>query len=247
MAHSALSMIKLYFEWDFEGARLEAEQAVALNPHDLVSRHVYADYLMAMGRFDESLEQARLGRDANPESPLAQFIVLFHTVAARRPEAVRGEARTILKRFPSLAPRAHSALGDLLWREGKYEEALAEYKLSVEDAGLNQMFEEAFRRAGPRAALLALAERMLAEAEKAGRPPGWLGIAGLYAEAGDADHAFGALEKAYAARLPQLLHVVSDPAYDPIRKDPRYDDLMRRIGIPLGLGGASQPTTSTRR
>ena len=63
-------MLQLYFDWDFEGARAKLERAVALSPHESLLRHGWADYLMVTGRYDESLEQTRLGRGYDPMSPL---------------------------------------------------------------------------------------------------------------------------------------------------------------------------------
>jgi tetratricopeptide (TPR) repeat protein len=238
-AYGMLGFVELYFDWDFERARADVERAVALSPHDGIVRHSYADYLMVTGRFEESLEQVRLGRDANPSSPMMQLIVQFHTAATRRPEAVRSEVRLTLERFPQMAGTAHATLGDLLWRERKYEEALGEYKLA-RGAESFQAFEAAFRRAGPRGALLARAKGLGQRVQEIGRPPDWLAIAGCYAEAGEADTAFALLDKAYAARVPQLLHLVADPAFDGVRSDPRYDGLLRRIGVPMARGTAAR-------
>jgi len=203
----------------------------------MLTRHSYADYLMVTGRFAESLEQVRRGRDANPSSPMAQFIVLFHTVATRRPDAVRQEARLFLDRFAQGAVTVHSTLGDLLWREGKHEEALAEYRVAMGPDAF-RTFEQGFRQGGSRGASVAYAERLLKDAQDAGQTPDWLAVAGCYAEAGDADKAFASLNQAFQARVPQILHVVADPAYDAVRSDPRYDALLRRIGIPMAHGAA---------
>ena len=238
-AYGSLGAVELYYDWDFERARADVERGVALSPHDLLTRHAYADYLMVTGRIAESLEQVRLGRDANPSSPMAQLVVLFHTVVTRRPDAVRQEARLALERFPEMAATAHSDLGDLLWREGKHEEALAEYRLAMRPDRF-RTFEQGFRRAGPRGALVADAERLVKAAQDAGRPPNWLLVAGHYAEAGEADRAFAVLDEAYKAHDPLLLHVVADPAFDGVRGDPRYDDLLRRIGIPMARRAAAR-------
>jgi TolB-like protein len=245
-AYGTLGFIELYFDWDFERARADVERAVALSPHDGITRHSYADYLMVTGRFDESLEQVRLGREANPSSPLMQMIVMFHTEVARHPDALRREVHLTLERFPQLAGTAHSTLGDLLWREGKYEEALAEYKLAMSVEGF-RAFEAAFRHAGSRGALLAQAERLAKRAEEAGRPPDWLALARCYAQAGQPERAFALLDKAYAARSPELLHFVADPAFDGFREDPRYDELLRHIGVPMARGVASTASHPTGR
>jgi hypothetical protein len=66
------------------------------------------------------------------------------------------------------------------------------------------------------------------------------GIAGCYAEAGEADRAFALLDEAFAARDPWLLHLVADPAFEPIRGHPRYDGLLRGIGIPTARAAAAR-------
>jgi eukaryotic-like serine/threonine-protein kinase len=231
-AYGTLGSVELYFDWDFEKARADVERAVALSPHEMATRHAYADYLMVTGRLDESLEQVDLGRDANPTSPGAQYIVLFHTAVTRQPDAVRREVRLSLDRFPQMEATAHSTLGDLLWREGRHRQALTEYQVAMDGASYRE-FEDAFRRGGPRAARLAYGDRLSTQAQEAGRSPDWLAIAGCYAEGGAADRAFAVLERAFAARQPSLLHVVADPSFDSVRSDPRYDALLRRIGIPM--------------
>jgi TolB-like protein/tetratricopeptide (TPR) repeat protein len=237
--YSALGLVELYFDWDFEAARADLERAVALSPHDGLTRHSYADYLMVTGRPQESLEQTRLGRDANPSSPLLQLVVLFHATAAGRPEDVRREARLTLERFPKMAGMVHSFLGNLLWREGSYEKALGEYRQGMNPEAF-RAFEEAYRRGGPAAARLALAKREREEAVKAARTVSHVDLAGLYAEAGQADAAFAQLDEAFERREPQLLHVVAAPAFDSLRGDPRYAALLRRIGIPAARGARGQ-------
>jgi serine/threonine-protein kinase len=238
-AYSALGVVELYFDWDFEKARVDVERAVALSPHDPLTRHAYADYLMATGRLEESLAQVRQGRDANPSTATAQMVLLFHTAATRGADATRQEAHLTLERFPQMAGFVHSHLGDLLWRERKYDEAFAEYKLAMESESF-EAFEQGFRRAGPRGALVARAERLARRAQEAGRSPDWMGIAGCYAEAGEADRAFALLDQAYEARVPQLLHLVADRSFDGVRSDPRYAALLRRIGIPMAQGPAAR-------
>jgi len=229
-AHAALGGIELYFDWNFEGARRRIERAVPLNPHNSMVRHLYADYLMIQGRLDESLEQVTLGRSYDPMSRLANIVVMFHTLATRRYDDVIVESRRVLERFPD-ATWAHGTRADAFWYQHRYEEALAEQRLSLGgDSEAWQTFEQAFRRGGPRAAMKARAVRLaLAAASTAANHTA---VAAAYAEAGEPDAAMAWLEKAYADRLPQLLHVPADPAFDGMRDDPRFEAVMRKIGIP---------------
>jgi tetratricopeptide (TPR) repeat protein len=219
----------LYTDWDFEGARPLLEKAIALSPHDSITRHSYADYFMITGQFETSLEQVRMGRDADPISAFPQAAVFFHAMALRRFDVVIEEGRLALKLFPAIAPMAHGAIGDALWRQGKHEDALPELKLSLgQNADGWRAFEDAYRRGGPQRAYRAYGDYLAAHAAESG---GTIAVAAAYAEAGDADQAMPWLEKALSARRPQLLHVPANPAFDAIRDDPRFGDLLRRIGV----------------
>ena len=230
LGHAALGGIELYFDWNFEGARRRIDRAVPLNPHDSMVRHLYADYLMIHGRLDESLEQVQLGRNYDPMSRLANIVVMFHTLATRRYDDVIAETRRALQLFPD-ATWVHGTRADALWYQHRYEEALAEQRLSLGgDSEAWRTFEQAFRRGGPRAAMKARAERLAPAA--AGTVANYMAVAAAYADAGERDAAMAWLEKAYAVRLPQLLHVPADPAFDGMRDDPRFESLMRKIGIP---------------
>jgi tetratricopeptide (TPR) repeat protein len=229
-AHAALGGIELYFDWNFEGARRRIERAVPLNPHNSMVRHLYADYLMIQGRLDESLEQVSLGRSYDPLSRLANIVVMFHTLATRRYDDVIAETRRVLQRFPD-ATWAHGTRADAFWYQHRYEAALAEQRLSLGgDSEAWRTFEEAFRRGGPRAAMKARADQLAPAAE--GAVANYMAVAAAYADAGEPDAAMAWLEKAYAVRLPQLLHVPADPAFDAMRDDTRFEALMRKIGIP---------------
>jgi tetratricopeptide (TPR) repeat protein len=231
--------VALYFDWDFAAAREHFELAVALDPHEFVIRHAYCDYFMVMGDIDKSLEQVRLGRDMAPTTPLASRMLLSHLATTDRYEETLAEARRALETFPNFR-FAHQVIGDTLWKQGRYEEALPELqKAFASDAGFWKLFERALRTGGPRAAKKALAAHRVEQARTGRVNP--VEAASALTEAGDADAAFAWLEKAYAARAPQLLHVLVLPAFQPIRSDPRYLELLKRIGIPAPAPASAVP------
>ncbi len=225
-------MLLLYVDWNFSLARASLERAVELNPHDATLRHGLADYLMVTGRFGESLEQVKIGRDANPTAAMPETIVIFHTLATRRFDDVIAEARRAMTVIPSIKALATSQLADALWRQERFNESLAETEnLWGADSEEWRVLDGGYRRGGPRGAMRAHVEFMIASAKGPLNP---LVIAGMYADAGDRDKAMEWLEKAFAVRMPTLLHVVASPSFDSMHDDRRYQNLLRRIGIPAG-------------
>jgi tetratricopeptide (TPR) repeat protein len=241
-AWAALGVISLYFDWNFATAKQELERAVSLTPHDSGVRHAYSDYFLVMGQTAESLGQVRLGREQNPDSLMAQEYIPGHAVAAKRYQEAIDEARAILAGHPEVRNSRHF-LAKALWLTGSYEEAIVEFgRLWGPASEQARVLETTFRRGGPRAAMKAVAEHLAAGTDTP--IPNPAEVASYYAIAHEADAAFAWLEKAFAQRTPGLLHVPADPFFDPIRKDPRIDDLCRRVGLPIEAwrGSASRVT-----
>jgi tetratricopeptide (TPR) repeat protein len=238
---AVLGMLQLYFDWDFEGARTKLERAVALKPHESLLRHGWADYLMVSGRYDESLDQTRLGRSYDPMSPLAAQVVTFHAMAARRFDDVIADGRLALLVNPT-STSVHGTIGDALWRQQKYDEAAAELKLAAGgDSESWRVFEDSYRRRGPEAALKAYAS-VIADAlvKRGGRAP--VAVAAAFAEAGDRDRAILWLERGFAAHEPTMLHVPATVAFDSLRDDPRFQALIRRVGLRMPPLPKGSPT-----
>lgn len=227
----ALGVVSLYFDWDFATARRQLERALTLAPHDPGVRHAYSDYFVVMGRAEESLEEVLLGREQNPDSWQARVFLPGHFVAARRyREAIR-EAEAILASFPD-ARNARHFLARSLWMTDRFEEAVAELgRLRGAASEEARLLEGSWREAGPRAAMKALADHLAGQATDSGANA--TEIAACYSIGGEPDLAFAWLEKAFERRTPALLHVPVDPFFDPIRTDPRIDDLCRRVGLPV--------------
>jgi TolB-like protein/tetratricopeptide (TPR) repeat protein len=244
-ALAALGMLQLYSDWDFEGARAKLERAVVLNPHESMVRHGWADYLMVTGRYDESLEQTRLGRRAAPMSPLVAMIATFHAMAARRFDDVIADGRSALLITPPTSPFAtglHSTIGDALWQQQKYSEAIEELKLAAGvDSPAWRVFEDTYRRGGPQAALRAYSSRVAAMRMKGDRVDP-VAVAAAFAEAGDRDRAMEWLERGYSEHRPAMLHVPATVAFDRLRDDRRFQDLLRRVGVRMPPLPKESPT-----
>ena len=228
-AHTVLGCVRLGFDWDWPGAASALRRSLELNPVDATARHGYADYLTAIGRAEEGLEQLLIARDSDPLSPLAHYPVLYHLSLLQRYDEAIIESRKALELFPGW-DAARRRLGWALFSRGRYEAAFAELR---QDRGADPAFlealEEGFAAAGPRAAARAVAELLATRAESRYVDP--LHVAGYFARAGEADRAMHWLEKACENRSPLLGLVKVDPDFVGLRGDPRFQDLVRRIGL----------------
>jgi tetratricopeptide (TPR) repeat protein len=229
-AHTSLGWIRLFYYWDWTGAESEFRRALALNPNDPNARHGLADYMLVRGDLEESVRQVELGRQCDPLSPITIVPVVGHLVFADRYDEAIAEADKMLELFPEYR-QIHSFRASALWHRGSYEEALAEYRKGRGgESVLSEAMEQAYRERGPRAAMRAGADFLAARYGTSRVDP--LTVASYYAAAEEKDLAFEWLEKALDARIPQLLHLKADPDFDPLRSDPRFHDLLRRMKFP---------------
>ncbi len=224
-AHSALGRVRLYFDWDWQAAEKEFKRAIELNPNDAITREAYGNYLRATGRLDESLTETRLAQELDPLSPLMSASVgwaLFYM--ARYDEAIAQFRRT--QEMDPTYGNPHWGVGRSLVQKGMYKEAIAE----MERGGTN--FATPLGSPGHAYALMGdkvEAERLLSEARS--DPLRALDAAYIYVGLGQNDQAFAWLQKAYEARSPWLAFSLKpDPRFYRIRSDPRFQDLLHRVG-----------------
>lgn len=227
--YSVLGGIQLYFDWDWESARQNLLRAVKLYPNDALTRHGYADYLMVIGDLEESLKQVEIGLLYDPYSPMARGVVEFHRLALHQYDTVIENCRQARAEWPD-SLLVSLPCQEALWLKGLQEEGLAEYKKTWgRDKELLKALENGYSESGYDGAVLALAETL------ARRAPGfndYVALAVLYARAGEPDLALKWLEQSYDRRQPQILHIKAMPVFEELRSDPRFQDLLRRVGFP---------------
>ncbi len=227
--HAVLGMVRLYGEWDWAEAERELKLAIELNPADAFIYHPYSDCLLVQGRVEESLAWVKKGADLDPHSPLVVIPVMGHLSFLRRWDEVITQAREFLELFPGHTT-GNSILRTALWQKGMYEDALASYRIAwKDDPELLKAFEQGFAKAGPNGALRAAGDLLAFRSQSTYINP--LAIAEYYARAGQSDLAFPWLERAFQEHIPFLAHLKADPSYDPIRTDPRFENLLRRMNL----------------
>jgi TolB-like protein len=232
-AHAALGRVEYLYSWDFEAADREFRRAVELRPNSARIRLSYHTYLAAMGRGEESVAQAELSRDLDPLSLLIQAAAARPYYNARRYQDALAQAKKTLE-MDSTFSRAHFWAGLSQEQLHRTDEAIRAFQETIASAGRIPVYlaalGHAYGRAGRRAEALALIEELRGRGRVGYVSP--FDLATVYVGLNMPDSAFRALEDAYAGRAYGLVFMPVDPRFDPIRSDPRYRDLLRRIGLP---------------
>jgi serine/threonine protein kinase len=228
--YAALGWVKLYFDWNFEGALREFERALEINPNHGHANHGYADYLTAMGRPNEGVAYVQRARQSDPLSTMTNISFVGHLLVARRYDEAIDECRTLLSLDPD-SRAIHGWLIQALWLNGQFEEWEAELrKRWTKNPDLIAAIDKGSELSGPMGAQRALAHEM--EQRAATGPSNPLPLARLFGLVGEVDATLAWLEKAYEERVPQLILLPSDPSFDSVRTDPRYQDLLQRLNLP---------------
>ena len=243
-AHAALGSVKYLYDWDWAAAERELKRAIELNPNDEVAHTLYAYYLHSVGRGDEGLAEMKRAYELDPLSIRINFglgDMLAFAHAHRQYDQAIEQFRKLIELEP-----AQWTLGAAYWhlaavyeKKGMYPEAIAEYQKGMNLSGesyLAAALEQAYKRSGfseaKRVVTKMRLEKMIEASKRERLPP--LPFAFIYADLGEKEQAFEWLEKAYQEHSSTLVHLGDGMVCtcDALRSDPRFADLLRRIGLP---------------
>jgi TolB-like protein/DNA-binding winged helix-turn-helix (wHTH) protein/Tfp pilus assembly protein PilF len=229
-AHAAMALVKQH-EWDWAGGEREYLRALELNPSDVFSRFMFSNYLSCMGRHGEALAQIKRAQELDPLQIRLRRQEAWLLHLARRSREALHLMQQLIKLEPPTA-NTHSRLGFIYTANGMYEEAVAEHRKAMtlfgETTGNQAYLGCALAAAGRTAEARAILDKLKTTKEYVSPEE----LAGLYAMLGDKEGAFAQLEEAYAAHDLQLQGLKIDPHLDSIRSEPRFQDLVRRVGLP---------------
>jgi TolB-like protein/DNA-binding winged helix-turn-helix (wHTH) protein/Flp pilus assembly protein TadD len=230
-AHTSLAVCLDGFDWDFDAAEKEFQRAIELNPGYATAHHWYAWHLSHIGRNKEAIAEMRKAEDLDPlsliiKTELAELLVLAHAYD----ESIRQSRKTI-EMDPNFA-LAHNQLGQAYFQKQMYEPAIAELEKSVQLSGGSPACIANLARAYAASGRRSEAEMLLSDLKKRSSPSASLAsqIAIVYAALGDRDQAMNWLEKGYEERFNP--GVLLRPGLDPLRSDPRFQNLLHRVGLP---------------
>lgn len=229
-AHASMGAVLGDYEWDWAGADREYQRAIALNPSYSVARQWYSQFLALQGRFDEALQHMEIARQLDPLGPVVNADVALHYYYRRQFDKAVAQSREMIRINPDF-PLAHIWLGVSLLALEKPREAITEFQ-HARSAGLFSvaLLGMAYGRAGQRQDAL----RVIGEFEKLSKKrfvsAAYFSL--VYIGLGDKDKAMVWMERAFVERSPLLVRLKVDPIVDPLRGDPRFEDLVRRVGLP---------------
>ncbi len=221
-----------WYEWDFEGAVQELERAIRLNPNYAEAHFTLGSVLPCLGRLDQAIPAIRRALELDPLSWNVSYWLARFLLYQRDYDGSIEQCRETLEMHPGLH-RAYFTMGHAHLQKGDPEAALAEYRRAQTVEGSVPSYDAFIARGlaitgedeKARRILAGLVERAT---ERYIRPEI---LAVGYAAVGEKDEAFAQLEKALEARSAGLVYLVVDPMYDPLRDDPRFRELVERVGL----------------
>ena len=230
-AHNSLAFCFDAFDWDFESAGSEFRRAIELNPGYATAHHWYAWHLSLMGQYDEAIVEMRKAKNLDPlsliiNSDLAELLVIAHFY-----DESMSQSRKTIEMDPNFA-LAHNQLAQVYIQKHMYDEAVAELQKAVELSKGSPTCIANLARAYAASGKTSDAVKLLTDLKNSSNRShsDASEIAVIYAALGDRDQAMNWLEKGFEERFNP--GVLSRPGFDPLRSDPRFQDLVRRIGLP---------------
>jgi len=235
-AHAALAYAEWFYDWDWSAAQREFKSAIELGPSSAITHERYAECLFTKTRFDEGIDEMKRAQELDPISTYSLGGLAHAYLLMRRYD----ESIPHFQKALDLYPNAAFIRAQLAWSyamKRMYPQALAEYdKIAESDKAVapeNQLVADGlgwvYAVAGRRVDALKIAKEV--EDLSSLSYVDFYQLATIYAGLGAKDEAFRLLEKGYQQRSAGMRYLLIDPFWDNVRSDPRYTDLLRRVGL----------------
>jgi tetratricopeptide (TPR) repeat protein len=220
------------YDWDWSAAEREFRKAIELNPNYANAHHWYADYLSAVGRHEEAVVESKRAVELDPVSPIINAWLGWRYFFARQYDLAIQQYLKTLEMDPTFAP-AHLVLGQGHEQKFMPDKAIDELKKAVSLSEGSSLYvsslAHAYAIAGRRGEAEMLLQQMNERAQRNYVPS--FDIAIIYAGLGQKDQALLWLEKGCQERSAWMVWLKVDPRFDFVRSDPRFQDLLRRVGV----------------
>jgi tetratricopeptide (TPR) repeat protein len=227
-AHTALALIKNYYDWDWAGAEASFRRALELNPNHATTHQWYAEFLAARGRFPEALKQIDRAQELAPDSLIIQSVEAWILYFVRDYDRAIAQCQRVIERAPNFA-EIYSYLGRSYEMQGKFREAMDAFQKSSEIMKENTQRASALRTAAIRDA--ADYWRRRGELEEVTGNGALFETAEALTQQGETDRALTLLEQACEQRSTHVPYLDVFPTLDPLRPHPRFKALLQRAQL----------------
>ncbi len=233
-AHTSLAFVEMHYEWKFREAEQEFKRAIDLDPNYSIAHHWYAFDLTAMGRLDEAVAEVKRARQTDPLSAIINTDVAEILYFARRYDEALQQARATIELDPNFA-HAHRVLERIYDEKHMFPKAIDEGQRAVALSGgdIWMLLELAstYALAGKKTEMEDCVRRA-ANRSPGGVLPDDSGTAEIGVALGEIDRALRALEGASRHRNGGLILLNANPRFDSLKPDPRFQQLLQRVGLP---------------
>ena len=233
-AHTPMAAVLWLYDWQWPEAQAEFQRSIALNFAHPTASHWYAECLMTMGHQAEAIAGMKKSQELDPLSLIISVAIGWaHYMARQYDDAIEQLQRTI--ELDPNYPVTYWILGLILRKLGRYDQAIVEGEKGVKFSGGSPMLTAALAQtlatAGRKKEAIQLLEDLSNLATQKYVAPCF--FAGIHIGLGEADRAIECLEKSFEEHSHWLIYLHIDPSMDALRSDPRFQDLLRRVGLPL--------------
>ncbi len=222
-AHYAMATAHTWYDWDWAGADREFRRGLELNPNDALGRNWHGGYLTVLGRHEEAIAEHQRALELDPLSVIVNANLARALYRARRYDEAIAQARKTLELDPGFALALFWLEGSLR-HKGEFKEAVA-LRQSLATPEQARLIGRTFEREGFQAILRETGKTF----EKSGA---LVTAARAYAQSGDTDEALALLEACSERRCSDFVSLNVEPDFDELRTDPRFQKLLRQIGLP---------------
>lgn len=234
--HAVLGSNEMGYEWDFAGGEAEFKKAIELDPNDATAHQWYAESLSNLpGREEEALAEINRAHQLDPLSPIISRVMGGIQVTIRHYDEGISVCKELANENPTFAT-AHDCLAYAYWGKQMYPQVIEEWKVygqldgNADDIDFAAALDQGFRSSGWKGALAQAIKSVQARRKTKYYSP--YIIARLYADVGDKEQAFQWLDTAYREHDFLLVGLAIEFQFDPLRSDPRFAELLRKVGFP---------------
>ncbi len=230
-AHTSLAWA-LFHGLEWSAAEKEFQRAIEANASYPTAHSWYGDLLMASGRSDRALSEMTRARDLDSLSPVLNLALGYRYYYAQQYQQAIVQCQKVLSTDSAFVP-AHVYLGRAYQQKGAFPEAVTEFQkaLEISEGDSNELaaLGQAYAVSHQQSAARKILDDLKARSQQTYVQPMWIAV--IHAGLGEKDEAFDWMQKAYDDRSAWLVYLKVDPLFDPLRSDPRFADMLRRVGL----------------